>query len=119
VPLGDEASTAIDRYVRVRSKHRHARRPELWLGLRGARGETGLGLMLERRARVAGIDAMLNPHAWRHRWSHELRSAGVGDAELMSLAGWNSPAMLSRYCASAASERAREAHRSHSPADRL
>ena len=38
VRIGHEAALAVDRYIRIRSKHAQAWRPQLWLGvITGAR----------------------------------------------------------------------------------
>jgi integrase len=55
----------------------------------------------------------------RHTWAQTLKKEGMLEDDLMFLAGWKSRTMVSRYGASAAAERAREAYRQRSPGDRI
>jgi site-specific recombinase XerD len=119
-PFGSRTAQALDRYLRTRSRHPHAQLPALWLGANGraAMTDNGIAQMIRKRGREAGIEG-LHPHMLRHTFAHAWLAEGGNEGDLMRLAGWKSRQMLSRYGASAADQRAREAHRHHGLGDRL
>lgn len=106
-----KCAQAIDRYLRLRSKHKLADKTRrLWLAVknRGPLTPNGIRQAIERRGEAVGID--IHPHLFRHTFSHRWLDAGGSEGDLMELMGWESPQMLRRYGRSARSARARRAY---------
>ena len=108
VPIGPDASLALDRYLRLRRGHRLAESPDLWLGDRGKRfSYDALHKSLRERADAAGLVGF-HPHKLRHTAAHRWLAAGGSESGLMAVAGWTRPDMLMRYTKAQASARAAE-----------
>jgi site-specific recombinase XerD len=106
VPFGPATGTALDRYVRMRRSHPQTTSAALWLGERGQTfSYMTLYRALVRRAQAAGIDRFF-PHLLRHTAATRWLAAGGSEGGLMAVAGWKQRAMLDRYTAATASERA-------------
>ena len=110
VRIGHQAARSLDRYLRARSRHSQAWRPQLWLGAGSREPLTAAGIyqMIARRGRQCGVDAF--PHRFRHHFSRTWLDRGGPEGDLMELNGWSSPQMLRRYGASARSARARRTY---------
>jgi site-specific recombinase XerD len=118
-PIGSKTGTALDRYLRLRSKHRLGNLPHLWLGGRGAQmTASGITQMISRRAVQSGI-GHVHPHQFRHSAAHAAKTAGFSDEQMMVLFGWSSSEMPRRYGRSATTARAHAAARRASLGDRL
>jgi hypothetical protein len=68
---------------------------------------SGIAQVVERRGDAARLE--VNPHRFRHTFSHVFLDRGGAEGDLMELNGWSSPQMLARYGRTARMRPAREA----------
>lgn len=113
VALGSTATTALDRWLRVRGSSAGG----LWTGRKGPLTATGVRGVVRRRGNLAGLD--VHPHMLRHTFVDNWLRNGGNEVDLARLAGWTSTAMASRYAQHRAGERALAAHRVVAPLDRI
>lgn len=105
-------AAALDRYKRVRSKHRYASSDRLWLGRRGPLTVDAPPQILDRRAAQAGLPH-IHPHQLRHTFAHLFLDNGGEEGDLKELGGWESDEVMRMY------GRARKADRAHRAYDRV
>jgi len=111
-------AAALDRYKRVRARHRCAASPALWIGHRGRMTRKGVPTMLNKRAALAGI-AHVHPHQLRHTWADRWLRAGGNEGDLQRLGGWESAEIMRRYGESRAVDRALSAYDAINPMGEL
>lgn len=110
-PLSARTARALSRYLRARDRHPLAAETgRLWLAPKGPLTPNGIGQMVRRRAREAGIPH-LHPHQLRHYAAHTAKAAGMSDQDVMVLHGWSTTRMLARYGAALSGQRAADASR--------
>lgn len=113
VAFSATTAAALDRYLRVRRRHRYADSGELWLTKTGASdGMTyhGMRMALLGRAEAAGVTGF-HVHKLRHTFASRWLSAGGSEGGLMVAAGWASRSMVDRYSRATAGERSMEESR--------
>jgi len=71
--------------------------------------------MLDRLGQRAGVSRVY-PHRFRHTWATRMLQGGMDPLALKVLGGWSTLAMVERYTALIAEERAIEEHRRHAAA---
>ena len=109
VKIGHQAARSLDRYLRARSRHAQARRPQLWLGRQPGAADCRWDLPDDCPPRPPGrrghlpapVPASLQPHLAGPR-----RTGGRSDGTQRLVV----PQMLRRYGASARSARARRTY---------
>jgi site-specific recombinase XerD len=109
---------ALDRYIRMRGRHRWVHLDALFLTQRGALSTDGARDRVKYRGQLAGIED-LHPHRFRHTFAHDFLMNGGQERDLKRLAGWSSDVMLERYGASAADVRAKAAAQRLKRGDRV
>ena len=122
VPIGKKAANALDRYIRVRNKHKNASSPWLWLGVQGHNTarmtDSGIRDVVGRRGEQAGIQNV-HPHRFRRSFADNWLAAGGSTDDLMHITGWKTYDMVREYTEARGIARAHNAHARLSPGDRI
>jgi site-specific recombinase XerD len=115
VGLGGIAAQSIERYLR----RRQTATPFLFASANGRPlNYNAVHQVIHRLFQAAGV-SFNGLHGLRRTWAMAFLDAGGDPADLQTLAGWTSPAMLRRYTRATERERALKAHRRFSPVDTM
>jgi site-specific recombinase XerD len=110
VRFDPETGAAVDRYIRVRARHKIATRTDrLFISRFGPIARQGASDMLTRRCQQAGVKH-INWHAFRHRFAHTYLKRGGQEGDLAKLGGWSNTDVMRRYGSALATERALDAY---------
>jgi integrase/recombinase XerD len=106
--VSPETCTALNRYLRLRGKHKLSGSPALWLPFSGkSLGYQGVNRALHQRAEAAGLKGF-HLHRLRHGAASRWLAAGGSEGGLMANHGWSDRSMLDRYVKDTAAMRAME-----------
>ena len=116
VPINPLTADAVRAWLAVRPVDQG---PALFVSLsmskRGALAPGGVGQMLQRRARLAGVAGPVNPHSWRHFFAREYLMAGGDLATLADLMGHSSIEVTKSHYAIFTVGELRQKHARYSP----
>ena len=90
VPLGSAAATAVGRYLRTGRPELVGSNPErsLFVNFRGgALTRQGLYKIIQRHAKVAGLEGKMSPHTLRHTFATHLLSGGCDLRSVQEMLG--------------------------------
>jgi integrase/recombinase XerD len=90
VPLGRAAALAVSRYLRSGRPELvgERREPKLFVNFRGgALTRQGLYKIIQRHAKVAGLDGKMSPHTLRHTFATHLLSGGCDLRSVQEMLG--------------------------------
>ena len=108
VAIGSDSIRALRLYVRRLDLLTHD--DPMWIGRQGPLASNGVGQMITKRARRAGV--RLTTHSFRRGFATRWLRAQGSEVHLMRIAGWTSPRMIARYVSSVATEESVRAARS-------
>ena len=106
---------ALDRYLRIRDKHRAHGSDRVWLGSNGPLTSDGIGEIVRRRSAMAGVlrddGRPLHPHLLRHYRADRWMTNGLPLDSMLELGGWADTRTALRYGRARRADRAIEAAR--------
>lgn len=115
-----ETAGLLSRYLRTRGgTDKLPRTAPLFANEQGeAMSYNAVRCMLRRRFSIAGME-FSGVHAFRRGWAQSMLNSGASPLDVQALGGWTSQAMVSRYVAASAQERALRAAEAHAPMSRV
>lgn len=106
---------ALDRYMRVRDKHRARASQGVWLGANGPLTSDGIAEVVRRRSEMAGVlrddGRPIHPHLLRHYRADRWMTNGLPLDSMLELGGWSDTRTALRYGRARRADRAIEAAR--------